>query len=173
MSEFSDELPGLDELASPGPTAHVVLHRPEIPQNTGNIARTCVATGASLWVVKPIPFQMDEKAVRRAGLDYWPHLDLHMTENWQQLRTELPEDDTRTYWYFSRWATRSIWDVQFARGDVLVFGSETSGLPTAIREAAGPKALLRLPTTKNVRSLNLSNTVAAAVYELLRQQSPE
>lgn len=170
MSEPADELPGLDEFASLGPTAHVVLYQPEIPQNTGNIARTCVATGASLWVVKPIPFQMDEKAVRRAGLDYWPHLNLHMMENWDELRSQLVEDDSRTYWYFSRWATRSIWDVQFARGDVLVFGSETSGLPNKIREDAGNRALLRLPTTKNVRSLNLSNTVAVAVYELLRQQ---
>ena len=116
---------------------------------------------------------MDEKAVRRAGLDYWPHLDLHMVDNWEHLRQELPEDDTRTYWYFSRWGTRSCWDVEFTKGDVLVFGSETSGLPQAIREAAGPNALLRLPTTKNVRSLNLSNTVAVAVYELIRQQAQQ
>ena len=168
MSDSHAEPPGLDYLRERGPTVHVVLHQPEIPQNTGNIARTCVATGSSLWVVRPIPFQMDEKAVRRAGLDYWPHLDLHIVDSWDQLRGELPEDDTRTYWYFSRWATRSCWDVKFSQGDVLVFGSETSGLPTSIREQAGPQAL-RLPTTSDVRSLNLSNTVAVAVYELIRQ----
>lgn len=150
------------------PSAHVVLFQPEIPQNTGNIGRTCVATDSVLWIVKPIPFQIDQRQVRRAGLDYWPHLDLRMVDHWNDLKTQLPETDGRRYWYFSRFARRSIWDARFTRGDVLVFGSETSGLPTSIREQAGPQAL-RLPTTREVRSLNLANTVAVAVYELLRQ----
>jgi tRNA (cytidine/uridine-2'-O-)-methyltransferase len=150
------------------PTSHVVLYQPEIPQNTGNIGRTCVATGSKLWIVRPIPFQIDEKAVRRAGLDYWTHLNLQITDDWDQLRQALPESDQRRYWYFSRWAKRPCWDAIFNRGDVLVFGSETSGLPESIRQSAGQRAL-RLPTTAEVRSLNLSNTVAIAVYELLRQ----
>lgn len=151
-----------------GPNAHIVLYQPEIPQNTGNIGRTCVATHSVLWIVRPIPFQIDQRTVRRAGLDYWPHLDLRMVDSWDELGAKLPENEGRRYWYFSRFAKKSLWEAEFQRGDALVFGSETTGLPPSLRENAGPYAL-RLPTTLEVRSLNLSNTVAIAVYELLRQ----
>ena len=151
-----------------GPLAHVVLYQPEIPQNTGNIGRTCVATGASLWVVRPAAFRLDDRSLRRAGLDYWQHLDFHVADQWADLRMRLPERDGRTYWYFSRFAERTLWDAAPARGDVLVFGSETAGLPDSLREAAGPRAL-RLPTSGHVRSLNLATTVAVALYDVVRR----
>ena len=156
--------------SSPGtdPPAHVVLYQPEIPQNTGNIGRTCVATGAALWIVQPAAFRLDDRAVRRAGLDYWQHLRIECADHWEDLQQRLPETPRRRYWYFSRFAKKSIWSVEFQQGDVLVFGRETSGLPPSIHEQAGDR-LLRLPTTEQVRSLNLSNTVAVAVYELIRQ----
>lgn len=151
-----------------GPLAHVVLYQPEIPQNTGNIGRTCVATGASLWIVRPAAFRLDDRALRRAGLDYWQHLDFHVADHWADLRQRLPETDRRTYWYFSRFAERTLWDAAPGRGDVLVFGSETAGLPVSLRESAGPRAL-RLPTSGNVRSLNLATTVAVALYDVVRR----
>ncbi|XZE52493.1 tRNA (cytidine(34)-2'-O)-methyltransferase [Planctomycetaceae bacterium SH139] len=168
-SPQADQVPiVIDQPGPASPLAHVVLYQPEIPQNTGNIGRSCVATGASLWIVRPAAFQFDARAVRRAGLDYWQHLDFHAVDDWQALQQELPPQPPRQYWYFSRFATRSIWSVEFQRGDVLVFGSETSGLPATMREQAGPQAL-RLPTTPLVRSLNLANTVAVALYEVVRQ----
>lgn len=145
-----------------------MLYQPEIPQNTGNIGRTCVATGASLWIVRPAAFRLDDRSLRRAGLDYWQHLDFHVAAHWTELRERLPETPERTYWYFSRFAKRSLWDAAPQHGDVLVFGSETSGLPDSLREAAGERAL-RLPTTEKVRSLNLATTVAVALYDVARR----
>ncbi len=150
--------------------AHVVLYQPEIPQNTGNIGRSCVATGASLWIVRPAAFRLDDRSLRRAGLDYWQHLDLHTVAHWEELRERLPETPARRYWYFSRFATRPLWEAELGRGDVLVFGSETSGLPPSIREAAGPRAV-RLPTSEHVRSLNLATTVGVALYDLMRREA--
>ncbi len=149
------------------PLAHVVLYQPQIPQNTGNIGRTCVATGSMLWIVKPTGFQIDEKRVRRAGLDYWQHLRWAEVDSWTQLRERLPE---KRYWYFSRFATQTIWEADFRPGDVIVFGSETTGLPRSILRPDASDAV-RLPTDPRVRSLNLSATVAIALYELMRRQS--
>lgn len=148
------------------PLAHVVLYQPQIPQNTGNIGRSCVATNSMLWIVQPAAFQIDEKRVRRAGLDYWQHLRWADVPSWQHLRERLPQ---QRYWYFSRFATQTIWQADLQPGDVLVFGSETSGLPRSILRPDGADAV-RLPTDPRVRSLNLSATVAVALYELMRRR---
>lgn len=147
------------------PSAHVVLFEPEIPQNTGNIGRTCVAVNAKLWIVEPASFQITDKQVRRAGLDYWPHLDLEMVPDWE---TFLSKINTKRLFFFSKFAKRTVWDVQFQKGDVFVFGRESSGLPSSILDPDDPRSL-RLPTTQQVRSLNLATTVGIALYEQQRQ----
>ena len=149
------------------PTFHVVLHEPEIPQNTGNIGRTCVATGAKLWLVQPLGFSMQERLVRRAGLDYWPHLDWEMTDDWADTIARLPK---RRPWFFSKKASRLYTDVTFERGDVLVFGCETRGLPEELLEA-NLERCLRIPIREQVRSLNLANAVAVTLFEGLRQMT--
>jgi tRNA (cytidine/uridine-2'-O-)-methyltransferase len=148
------------------PTLHIVLHRPEIPQNTGNIGRTCVAIHAKLWLVRPLGFQMDQKQVRRAGLDYWPHLEWEVVDRWEDVAARIA--DFRP-WFFSKSARRRYTDVQYARGDALVFGAETTGLPRSLLEAY-PDRVVRIPIGPQVRSLNLSNAVAVAAYEALRQR---
>ena len=147
------------------PNFHIVLHEPEIPQNTGNIGRTCVATAAKLWLVKPLGFSMEERMVRRAGLDYWPHLEWEMAENWDDATGRLPD---RRPWFFSKKATQLYTDVSFKRGDVLVFGCETQGLPDSMIEANLDRCL-RIPIREQVRSLNLSNAVAVILFEAMRQ----
>ncbi len=144
----------------------VVLYQPEIPQNTGNIGRTCVAVGAKLWLVRPLGFRMDERYLRRAGLDYWQHLDYEIVDDWEQLVSRLADHQL---WYFSKRATTSLWQVRFGQHDVLVFGSETQGLPESLLESA-PQNCLQIPMPGPVRSLNLASSVAVAVYEVLRQQ---
>jgi tRNA (cytidine/uridine-2'-O-)-methyltransferase len=146
------------------PLLHVVLHQPEIPYNTGSVGRTCVAVGAKLWLVRPLGFRVDDYYLRRAGLDYWEHLAWQVVDNWEELESLLPGRQ----WFFTKKAERSYLDANYARHDVLVFGSESSGLPDTI--LAGDKnAQLRIPTRSDVRSLNLSNAVAVAAYEALRQ----
>ena len=146
------------------PLLHVVLHQPEIPQNTGNIGRTCVAVGAKLWLVRPLGFQLDDRQLSRSGLDYWQHLEWEAIEDWPSTTARL---STR-HWYFTKTASRTYTDANFRDGDALVFGSETTGLPKSMIEAAGERAL-RLPMRPQVRSLNLGSCVAAACYEALRQ----
>jgi tRNA (cytidine/uridine-2'-O-)-methyltransferase len=152
-----------------GPTehfsAHVVLYQPEIPQNTGNIGRTCVAVGAKLWIVRPAGFRLDDAKLKRAGLDYWQHLALGDAANWDDLIAQLAP---RRMFFFSRFAERTIWDVTFEQGDTFVFGRETSGLPASILDPADPRSL-RLPTSQYVRSLNLATTVGIVLYEQQRQ----
>ncbi len=148
------------------PLAHVVLYQPQIPQNTGNIGRSCVATGSKLWIVQPAAFQIDEKRVRRAGLDYWQYLHWEDVPSWQVLRERLPQ---QRYWYFSRFAEKTIWDCDLLPGDVFVFGSETTGLPRTIFQPTDSNAI-RLPTAPEVRSLNLSATVAIVLYETMRRK---
>ena len=147
------------------PPLHIVLHQPEIPQNTGNIGRTCVAVGAKLWLVRPLGFRLDEKHLRRAGLDYWDHLDWEVADNWGELQQRLAG---RRLWYFSKRATSCYTSVQFRFDDVLVFGSETQGLPNQIL-ARDPDACLRIPIRTPVRSLNLASAMAIATYEAVRQ----
>ncbi|WP_417729822.1 tRNA (cytidine(34)-2'-O)-methyltransferase [Rosistilla oblonga] len=147
------------------PPVHVVLYQPEIPQNTGNIGRTCVAVGAKLWLVRPLGFKIDEHSVRRAGVDYWHMLNLQLVDSIGEVQQALPQ---RKFWYFSRFARRSLWEAEIDLGDAIVFGRESAGLPEEILDLDSPQAI-RIPTTEQVRSLNLSNTAAIAVYEVLRQ----
>lgn len=149
------------------PTAHVVLYQPEIPQNTGNIGRTCVAVGAKLWIVRPMGFQIDQRHVRRAGLDYWDRLDLTIVDDWADLLARLRPE---RIFLLSKSARRSIWDARFERGDTFVFGRETTGLPASILDPLDPGAL-RLPIGGGVRSLNLATTVGIVLFEQQRQLS--
>lgn len=149
------------------PPMQVVLVEPEIPPNTGNISRTCAATGARLHLIHPLGFELSDKQVKRAGLDYWPHVDLHEHAS---LEVCLAQRSTQQVWYFSKKATRSIYDAAFAPGDYLVFGPETRGLSEDLLQEVGAQAL-RIPMRGDaVRSLNLGTSVGIALYEALRQQ---
>ena len=150
------------------PLLHIVLHQPEIPHNTGSVGRTCVAAGAKLWLVRPLGFRVDDYYLRRAGLDYWQHLEWEVVDDWAELLQRLP--GCRPY-LFSKAAARAYTDVAYAVGDVLVFGSESQGLPASLIAQHAERAL-RVPIREQVRSLNLSNTVAIAAYEALRQFAP-
>lgn len=147
------------------PVLHVVLVQPEIPHNAGAIGRTCVATAAKLWLVRPLGFRLDDYYLRRAGLDYWPHLEWEAVDDWSALRRRLPENN---YWYLTKRATKSYTDAVYARGDVLVLGSEGGGLPPSVL-AERPAGHLRIPIRPQTRSLNLSNAAAIVVFEALRQ----
>src|SRR5215471_15732000 len=144
---------------------HVVLHRPEIPNNTGNIGRTCVAVGAMMHLIHPLGFDTDEKACRRAGLDYWPRLNLREHADWEAyLQAERPA----RVWVFSTKGERPVFDADLRAGDHLVFGSETSGLPDPILDSYPGRALF-LPMVVGERSLNLATVVCTVVYEAVRQ----
>jgi len=154
------------------PLLHVVLHEPQIPPNTGNIGRTCVAVGAKMWLVRPLGFEISEKQLRRAGLDYWPHLDWEVVENWDALASRLAEPLAHgRAWFFTKTATRLYTTARYEKGDILVFGSETNGLPPELL-AQYAKQTLRVPMRPQVRSLNLSATAAAVMYEAVRQLQP-
>ncbi len=148
---------------------HVVLVHPEIHWNTGNVGRTCLATGATLHLIEPLGFSLNEREVKRAGLDYWEHVDLRVWPDWTTFERELP--DLGEPYFFSTKATRLYWDAPFATdGDtVLVFGRETGGLPPELHERYGERFLGMPIASELVRSLNLSTSVAVAVYEVLRQ----
>lgn len=149
------------------PRLHIVLFQPEIPYNTGNAGRTCVAVGAKLWLVRPLGFQVDDAHLRRAGMDYWQRLEWQVVDDWAELVGHLPAN---RHWYFTKHGTRAYTDTHFAEGDVFVYGRESQGLPEELL-AARQDRCLRVPTRPEVRSLNLSNTVAIAAYEALRQWS--
>ena len=145
---------------------HIVLVEPEIPPNTGNIGRLCAATDSHLHLVGQLGFSIDDKQVRRAGLDYWPHVKLHRWDSLEQLQKEYPE---ARYWYMSKKAEHNYTQVEFAAGDFLVFGKETLGLPEELLDQVGEQAL-RIPIfTPAVRSLNLANSAAIILFEALRQ----
>jgi tRNA (cytidine/uridine-2'-O-)-methyltransferase len=144
---------------------HVVLYQPDIPQNTGNIGRSCVAVGAKLWLVRPLGFVLDNRYLKRAGMDYWQHLDWQAVDSWQELEAHLAG---RRMWFFSRFADKLVWEARFEPGDVFVFGSETRGLPDALREVNAHRCL-KLPMRLEVRSLNLASTVNTVLYEGVRQ----
>lgn len=148
--------------------AMIVLVEPEIPQNTGSIARTCAAMKVPLHLVGKLGFEISEKRVRRAGLDYWPYVDLQHHRDWAAFQVAVAP---HRLWYFSTKGTRLHWDVQFAADDGLVFGSETKGLGSAFLSNVPSEQIIRIPIIEEqVRSLNLSNAVSIALYELLRQQ---
>jgi tRNA (cytidine/uridine-2'-O-)-methyltransferase len=144
---------------------HIVLYEPEIAGNTGNVGRTCVALGAKLWLVRPLGFQVEDRHLRRAGMDYWSQLDWEAVENWDALVGRLGES---RLWFFTKTARRSYTDVAFLDNDALVFGSESRGLPHALLETHGERCL-RIPMREYARSLNLSVSVAVAAYEARRQ----
>lgn len=144
---------------------NVALMEPEIPQNTGNIARTCAATGAKLHLVGPMGFEITEKRVRRAGLDYWDKLDITYYESTAEF---FEKNKGASFYYFSTKARRTHSDMQYENGCFLVFGKETKGLPEELLKA-NEERCVRLPMRGIIRSLNLSNSVAVGVYEVLRQ----
>jgi tRNA (cytidine/uridine-2'-O-)-methyltransferase len=145
---------------------HVVLVAPEIPPNTGSIARLCAATGTRLHLIRPLGFSLDDRYLRRAGLDYWPYVDVHVYDDWRQFRRRRRH--ARLHCFSAR-ATCSYLTAQYARGDYLVFGSETKGLPPALLIAYRDATYVIPISSPHVRSLNLSNAVSIVVYEALRQ----
>lgn len=147
------------------PHIHIVLHEPEIPQNTGNIARTCAATGASLHLIRPLGFTIDDKRMKRAGLDYWDKLDVHFYDGPEDF---FAQHEGAAVYYFTTKAHHRHVDVTYPEEVFLMFGKETRGLPEELL-AAHPDTCLRIPMRNHLRSLNLSNSVAIAVYEVLRQ----
>lgn len=148
---------------------NIVLHQPEIPQNTGNIARTCAATGAALHLIKPLGFEIDDKKLKRAGLDYWHLLDITYYESEEEF---FEKNAGEAIYYFSTKAPRKHTDVTYPERVFLMFGKETAGLPEALL-AKNPDTSVRIPMLPNLRSLNLSNSAAVAVYEVLRQRNFE
>jgi len=148
------------------PLLHVVLHQPEIPYNTGSVGRTCVAVGAKLWLVRPLGFRVDDYHLRRAGMDYWQHLVWEVVDDWAALVERLPS--RATLWMFTKTATCDYRKVRYSPGDVLVFGCESQGLPKELLEQHAEHCL-RIPMRDDARSLNLSNSVAIALYEACRQ----
>ncbi len=144
---------------------HIVLYQPEIPENTGNIGRTCVALGAKLWLVRPLGFRLDNRHLRRAGLDYWEHLQWEAVDDWETLLLRLSAGN---YWLFSKTAARCYTEAGYSPGDALVFGSESQGLPRSLLDG-NPNRCLRIPMAGKARSLNLSVSVGVAGYEARRQ----
>jgi tRNA (cytidine/uridine-2'-O-)-methyltransferase len=150
---------------------HIVLHEPEIPHNAGAAGRLALATGSTLHLVGPLGFSLDDKHVRRTGLDYWRDVDVRVWKSLDGLRAAA--DPAAAFWHLSTRARRTPWAARFRKGDYLVFGSETRGLPEDLVRSAGEHAL-RIPMVPGgTRSLNLSTAVAVVLYEALRQQAPD
>ena len=144
---------------------NIVLVEPEIPQNTGNIVRTCHATGCKLHLVRPLGFEVTDKYLKRAGLDYWDEVEITYYNSFDEVREKFPE---ASFYYFTTKGLKRHSDAKFKEGDFLVFGKETKGLPEELLKAHKDECL-RIPMIGETRSLNLSNSVAIAVYEGLRQ----
>lgn len=145
---------------------HIVLYQPEIPQNTGNIARTCAATGATLHLIKPLGFSLEDKYLKRAGLDYWRMMQYHVYESFDALMEKYPH--ARMH-FLSTKAPASYAEAKYEKDDFLVFGCETRGLPESLLFRVYDRCV-RIPMVAGARSLNLSNSVAIVLYEALRQQ---
>ena len=143
----------------------IVLYEPEIPGNTGNIARLCAANHMTLHLIKPLGFSIDDKHVKRAGLDYWHLVDVQVHENIEELYAKYPD---RRYFYSNTKAKHVYSDVKYEIGDMLVFGPETRGLPESLLEG-NEETCIRIPMVEDARSLNLSNSVAIIAYEAMRQ----
>ena len=148
---------------------NIVLVEPEIPQNTGNIVRTCHATGCALHLVRPLGFEISDRYLKRAGLDYWDEVEIFYYDSFSELKEKYPSS---RFWYFTTKGLFRYSDAKFERGDFLVFGKETKGLPEELL-VENKSSCLRIPMIGETRSLNLSNSVAIAVYEGLRQQNFE
>lgn len=144
---------------------HVILHQPEIPANTGNIGRTCVATGTSLDLIEPLGFQLNEKQLKRAGMDYWNQLDLHCYVNYDEFLQQHPGAKV---WMATTKAKKSYAEVNFGPDDYIMFGKESAGIPEEIL-VEHEADCIRIPMGYDIRSLNLANSVAIILYEALRQ----
>ncbi len=144
---------------------HIVLHQPEIPQNTGNIGRTCVATGSSLHLIEPLGFALNGKDIKRAGMDYWEKLDYTRYTNYEEFKGKHPGAKV---WLATTKAKRSYTDVSFGPDDFIMFGKESAGIPEEIL-VENEEDCIRIPMGHGIRSLNLSNSVAIVLYEALRQ----
>lgn len=145
---------------------HIILHQPEIPANTGNIGRTCVATGTSLHLIEPLGFRLTEKDLKRAGMDYWEHLDVTRYMNFEEFQTTHPG---AKIWMATTKARRLFTDAVFGPDDFIMFGKESAGIPEEILVDCEDNCI-RIPMLPDIRSLNLSNSVAIVLYEALRQQ---
>lgn len=143
----------------------IILHQPEIPGNTGNIGRTCVATGTPLHLIEPLGFRLDEKSIRRAGMDYWNLLEVHRYVNFQEFLERHPGAKV---WMATTKAKRSYTEVSYGPEDFIMFGKESAGIPEEIL-AQREEDCIRIPMLPAIRSLNLSNSVAIVLYEALRQ----
>lgn len=148
---------------------HIILHQPEIPANTGNIGRTCVATGTSLHLIEPLGFRLNEKEIKRAGMDYWEHLDVTRYVNFEEFKEKHPG---AKIWMATTKAKHSYTDVSFGPDDFIMFGKESAGIPEEILVEYEPTCI-RIPMLTQIRSLNLSNSVAIVLYEALRQNNFE
>ena len=144
---------------------HIVLYQPEIPQNTGNIGRTCVATGTSLHLIEPLGFRLNEKELRRAGMDYWEHLDVTRYTNYEEFLEKHPN---AKIWMASTKAKHTYTEVEYGPDDFIMFGRESAGIPEEIL-VENEENCIRIPMLPAIRSLNLSNSAAIVLYEALRQ----
>ena len=142
---------------------HIILFEPQIPQNTGNIVRTCAVTGCSLTLVEPLGFKIDDKKLKRAGLDYWENVTVNIAPNLE----DLIEKYSPRIFFFSSKASRSMYDVDFKEGDALVFGAETHGLPKELL-AKYPNQCITIPMKNGVRCLNLATAVGIGIYQAFR-----
>lgn len=145
---------------------HVVLYEPEIPQNTGNIVRTCAATGTKLHLIKPLGFSLEDKYMKRSGLDYWELAVMTVHDSFADFKTLYPDGE---YFFATTKGSKMYTDIGFPKNSFLVFGKETAGLPKDLL-AENPDNIMRVPMVAESRSLNLSNSVAIVLYEALRQQ---
>ncbi len=148
---------------------HIVLHQPEIPSNTGNIGRTCVATGSSLHLIEPLGFHLSEKEIKRAGMDYWEHLDVTRYMNYTEFKEKHPG---AKIWMATTKAKKSYTEVSFSPDDFIMFGKESAGIPEEIL-IENEENCIRIPMLPEIRSLNLANSVAIVLYEALRQNGFE
>jgi tRNA (cytidine/uridine-2'-O-)-methyltransferase len=153
------------------PPLNIVLHQPEIPSNTGNIARTCLATGSRLHLVKPLGFSIDDRQLKRAGLDYWHEVDLHLWESLEELFAATASESPRRF-FFTTKTPRPYYTAQFLPGDWFIFGRETKGLPEPLLATNEPHCVT-IPMTNATRSLNLSVSVGVAIFEARRQFATE
>ena len=144
---------------------HIILHQPEIPGNTGNIGRTCVATGTPLHLIEPLGFRLDEKAIRRAGMDYWQHLDVHRYMNFEEFREKNPG---AKIWMATTKAKNTNTEVEYGPDDFIMFGKESAGIPEEFL-VENEEHCIRIPMLPAIRSLNLSHSVSIILYEALRQ----
>ena len=148
---------------------HIILHQPEIPANTGNIGRTCVATGTSLHLIEPLGFRLNEKEIKRAGMDYWEHLDVSRYMNFAEFKEKHPK---AKIWMATTKAHKTYTEAEFGPDDFIMFGKESAGIPEEIL-VDYEETCIRIPMLEKIRSLNLSNSVAVVLYEALRQQNFE